>query len=102
MRLIANRQLTGEYGTVIAGQEFECSDQIAHELLAQGMVRKADPPKVVYETKVVRPAEVGPTQPFRNVPVPDQEPAPVDPPRDRVVQIADLQGTAHAPGRRRR
>ena len=48
MRLIANSQLSGEYGTVTAGQEFECQDAIAFELLRTNMVRKAGPPTVRY------------------------------------------------------
>src|SRR5512137_189099 len=93
MRLIANRQLTGVYGTVVAGQEFECPDDVARQLIQSGVVHKAEPPKVQYETKIIRPAEVGPAQPFRDVPVPDPQPAPVAAPGNRVVQIADLSGT---------
>jgi hypothetical protein len=102
MKLIAHRQLTGIYGTVVTGQEFECPDDVARELLISGVVHKAEPPKVQYETKVIRPAEVGPAQPFRDVPVRDEKPAPVAAPGNRVVQVADLSGTAFAPGRRRR
>lgn len=94
MRVIANRQLTGVYGTVVAGQEFECPDEVARQLLYSGVVRKADPPQVLYETKVVRPAEVGPTQPFRDLSVPDKGQETMASPRDPVVQVADLSGTA--------
>lgn len=43
MRVVANRQLYGDYGMVEAGQEFECPDKTAHELLGAGLVREPVP-----------------------------------------------------------
>jgi hypothetical protein len=79
MRVIANHQLRGEYTTepgvkvtVLPDQPFEPSDEAAEQLLKAGLVRHARPPKVQYETKVIVPEapEVGPREPFRDVPVP--------------------------------
>ena len=50
MRVIANRQLTGHYGMVTAGQEFEAEDDVARQLLRAGLVKRPDPPAMVYET----------------------------------------------------
>ena len=68
MRLISNIQLTGTYGTVVAGQEFECEESTARELLTAGIVRKAGPPVVRYETKVIAPEapEVSARHSFRD------------------------------------
>lgn len=92
MRVIANRQLHGEYGTVTADQGFECRDDLATELLKGGMVRNALPPKVQYETKVITPEapEVSARQPFRDVPVPDQKSQGVAPEGDRMFSESDL------------
>ena len=81
MRVIAIRQLTGNYGTVIAGQEFTCSDDVARELLAAGVVRRPDPPQVIYETKVIVPEapEVRARDSFRDVCLSDKEPQGVAP-----------------------
>lgn len=76
MKLIANRQLTGVYGTVAAGDQFECSDEIGEQLVTSKLAHKAEPPTVVYETKQVVPSEapeVRPERPFRNVHVPDTQ-----------------------------
>jgi hypothetical protein len=64
MRLIAYRQLTGSYGTVAAGKEFEADDDIALQLIEQGKAVKADPPKIEYMTKVIVPEapEIGPLE----------------------------------------
>src|ERR1700728_5145826 len=107
MRLIAvAQQLTGVYGTVTAGQEFECRDDIAAHLLRSGSARKADPPRVTYETKVVVPEapEVRPRLPFRDVPVRHSESPPVDPESDSVLPEPDvsLPGAADSGGRRKR
>lgn len=108
MKLIANRQLYGEYGTVVAGQEFEARDEIALQLLQSGVVHRADPPRVTYETKVIVPmaSEVTARQPFRHLPVSDQEPPTVVAQSDGVLSAADIQGernddTGRRPGRRR-
>ena len=77
MRLVCvSSQLTGAYGTVIAGQEFDCEDSIAVELLRSGFVRKPASPGVRYETKVITPeaSGVSPRQPFRHMPVSDKRP----------------------------
>jgi len=124
MRLIAvAHQLTGVYGTVTAGQEFECRDDLAIQLVRSGSARKADPPRVTYETKVVVPEapeghvpasgaprterespEVRPRLPFRNVPVRHEESPPVDPESDRVLPESDVPtpGDADSGGRRKR
>lgn len=57
-------------------------------------VRRADPPAIIYERKVVTPeyAEVRPevAAPFRNVPVPDEEPQEVATASDPVLPSADV------------
>ena len=104
MFLISNRQLTGVYGTVTPGQEFNCPEDVAKELLRAGVAHKAEPPKVLYETKVVRPPEVGPTIPFRDMPVSDQKPEEVAAAGDHVLPAADIpkQGASDSGGRRGR
>jgi len=107
MRLIAvAHQLTGVYGTVTAGQEFECRDDLARQLVKAGSARKADPPRVTYETKVVvlEAPEVSARLPFRDVPVRHEESPPVDPESDRVLPESDLPtpGDADSGGRRKR
>jgi hypothetical protein len=107
MRLIAvAHQLTGVYGTVTAGEEFECRDDLAKQLVRSGSARKAAPPRVLYETKVVVPEapEVGARPPFRNVPVHHAESPPVAPEGDPVLPAADLPapGAADSGGRGKR
>ena len=48
MRLIAIRQLVGDYGRVADGQQFEAPEDVAKQLLARGLARRADPPEVLY------------------------------------------------------
>ena len=76
MRVIANRQLTGHYGVVTAGQEFDADDDVARQLLRAGLVKRPDPPVMLYETKVVSPEapEAAPREAFRDVPLSDAEP----------------------------
>jgi hypothetical protein len=104
MQVIANKQLTGDYGTVVAGQKFEVADDVAADLLQRSVVRRAEPPKVLYETKVIAPEapEVAPRLPFRHSSLPDEGPAALATEGDRVLPVAGLskQGTAD-PGRRR-
>ena len=104
MRLIANTQLTGIYGTVVAGQEFDCHDATALELLAAGVVRRAGPPAVRYETKVIAPEapEVSAREPFPDMPLPDPQPETVAPESDSVLPGTDVreEGTADSRGRR--
>lgn len=94
MRLIAvAHQLTGDYGTVTAGQEFEVNDEVAAELMRNGSARRADPPRVLYDTKVIVPEapQVGPRQhPFRDLSLPNPEPPPVAPASHRVLSDTDL------------
>ena len=106
MRLIANNQLRGEYGVVVAGQEFECSEDVGRELLARGSARTPEPPNILYDTKVVMPVApmVSARQPFRDVPVSDAEPAGVAAQSDRVLSQPDVSesGSADYSGRRKR
>jgi len=106
MKLIANRQLTGVYGTVAAGDQFECSDDIGKQLVANHLAHKAEPPTVVYETKQVVPSEapeVRPERPFRDVHVPDTQSEEVATAGDSVLSEADVQSPRTADsGRRRR
>lgn len=92
MQLIANRQLEGSYGTIAPDQKFDCPDDIAQELLKRGLVRNPAPPRVQYETKIIKPTapEVGPREPFRDSPVSDQKPAAVATEGDRVLPGANL------------
>ena len=56
------------------GIPFECSDdRTVSQLIAEGIARPALPPKILYETKVVSPPEVGPTIPFRDGAVSDEK-----------------------------
>ena len=103
MRLVANRQLTGVYGTVAPHQVFDAPDDVGVELLRDGKARRPDPPAVI-ETKVFRPPEVGPVIPFRDVSVPDPEQASVVAARDSVLSVPDVpeQGTPDTGRRRKR
>lgn len=92
MRLIANRQLTGDYGFVLEGHAFEADEPKAQDLMRRGLAHAADPPKILYSTKVIVPEapEVRARQPFRDVPVPDAEQAGVAPESDPVLSGSDL------------
>lgn len=48
------QQLTGDYGTVTAGQEFECHEDIGVQLIRNGSARKPESPRILYETKPAR------------------------------------------------
>ena len=96
MRLVANRQLTGDYGFVAPGQEFWANDpEVAEQLIRRGLAAP-----VGYETKVIYPEapQVAAREPFRfrpistrDVPVPDDpEPPALAAVRDAVVQAADI------------
>ena len=78
MELIANRQLTGDYGSVSAGDCFHCSEEVGAQLLQAGLARVRFAQPYIYETKVVTPEapEVKPAAaiPFRDVP--DSDPRP--------------------------
>ena|ERR1700737_4559457 len=104
MRLICTaQQLTGDYGTVTAGQEFDCPDDVAQQLLAVGSVRKPGPPRVRYETKVIVPEapEVGARLPFRDMPVSHEESSSVAAEGDRVLPESDVPEQGAADNRRR-
>lgn len=91
MRLIANTRLynPAAYGTALQGQEFDCPDDIAQELIAQGKARKADPPKILKETKVISPPEVGPVIPFRDVSMSDKKQEKVASEGNQVLSQSD-------------
>ncbi len=100
MRLVCNRpQLHGDYGDVVLGQEFDCEDHTARELIGLGHARIPDPPQVLYETKVVTPEapQVSARQPFHHLPLSDKEQTAVAPQSDPLLPAADLPepGTAH-------
>ena len=103
MRVIANRQLTGHYGVVSMGQEFDADEDVARQLLRAGLVKKPDPPVMVYETKVVSPEapEAAPREAFRDLPLPDAEPTGMAAEGDSVLSAPDVPqpGTAHTRGR---
>ena len=114
MRLIANRQLAGDYGVVVAGDQFIVSDPDGLKLIEMGVARRADPPRVLYETKPAR-YEMPTIQPaapevsarasdFRDVCLPDAKPAPVAPESNSVLPKpnASEPGTADPVGRRGR
>jgi hypothetical protein len=104
MRIVANTQLTGIYGTVVAGEEFDCPDGTALELLRLGRARRVAPPAVRYETKVIVPEapEVSAREGFRHLRVPDKKSANVAPEGHRLLARPDIpkQRTAHSRGRR--
>lgn len=105
MKVIANRQMIGEYGQVSPDQEFECRDEKAQELLKMGKVRHAAPPKVQYETKVIKPSEapeVSAREPFPgDGPDDNEEPETVDSEGNKVLSSANLLEGGTAGGRRR-
>lgn len=45
--------LLGVYGAVVEGQQFECPDDVAKQLLAKGYVRRPLEPAMTYEVKVI-------------------------------------------------
>ena len=105
MKLIANRQLhnPGLYGTVAEGHEFNCTDEeVAKDLIRNDLARKAEPPRILYETKVIVPPEVGPAVPFRDMPVPDKKPEAVVAASDPVLSESNLSEPGAADSRRRR
>ena len=112
MKLIANSQLhiSSHDLTVAAGQTFELPDGLAMQLLKAGKVRKADPPRVQYETRVIIPEsrtiqpeapEVSARPPFRDVPVSDPQPPSMAPESHSVLPAANVQGQRVADSGRR-
>lgn len=108
MQVIANRQLFGDYGAVVAGQQFECQDDVANELIARSLVRRLEAPKVAYEVKVIVPeapevAAAREPEPFRSdVPLPDPEPQGMAPEGNRVLPGSDVRQERPANRGRRR
>jgi hypothetical protein len=102
MLLVSDSQLYIKGTDYQAGIPFEIDEDEGQFLIARGTARKAEPPKVLYETKVIRPAEVGPVIPFRDVPMPDAQPETVAAAGNPMLSKSDLaeQGIAD-PGRRR-
>lgn len=92
-KLIALSQLSGNYGVVQAGQEFETDDDTARELLWRGYVKHAADPQVVYETKVIVPEEapkVSARRPFRHSTVRNPQSSPLDTEDAPVVPSANV------------
>jgi hypothetical protein len=104
MLIVSDRQLY--IGGIMhpEGMPFEADDITAARLLEDGAARKATPPRIIYETKVTRPSEVGPIQPFRDLPVRDEEPKELVADGDHVLPGADLakSGASDNRGRGRR
>src|SRR4051794_16492770 len=92
MKLIANRQLCGDFGVVAQGESFMCHDeQTATSLLGRALARTAAPPRILYETKVIAPEapEVGPRLPFRDLPLCHPQPAELAFESHRPLPFAD-------------
>lgn len=107
MRLVATRQvLIGGLGTFLMGQEFDAPDDVAKQLMANGVARHPDPPRVVYQTKVITPEapEVSARHPFRHSGMFDAESAELAAEGDSSVPESDVseRGVAHPGGRGRR
>jgi hypothetical protein len=118
MKLIANRQLTGEYGTVAPGHPFEVNEKaVAMDLVRRGLARLFEVPRISYQTKILVPethfeapqitAEapgVSTRQPFRDGIVHHEESAELAPESDQVFSGSDVQspGTPDDSGRRGR
>src|SRR5690349_13152455 len=93
MKLIANRALSGDYGYVRVGQAFTAAPSTGRRLLDRGLAREAPENKSSDhpEPEDLPPAsEVGARPPFRNLPVPDPEPAGVAPEGNPLLRGADL------------
>lgn len=105
MQLIALRQTCGDYGMISAGQVFTADDEVARQLIMEGIARRPDPPRIVYETKVVVPEapEVSARQPFRDLHLPDDpEPPALAAVRDSVLAAANVQQQGTVDNRRKR
>jgi hypothetical protein len=104
MLIVSDRQLTLHGIGREAGIPFEEPDeQVAADLIRRGVARRSEPPRIIYEirnqdhrsekeTNYSEAREVRPevAAPFRNVPVPDQEPQEVAPAGDTVLPSPDL------------
>ncbi len=119
MKLISDRPLTGAYGTVLPGREFEVDDELGDELLKtigperpdKGqpiIVRRAGSPKILYETKPARfetptvAPEVSARLPFRDRPVSDQESQGLATESDLLLSGSDISEPGNADHRMRR
>jgi hypothetical protein len=73
-------------------------------LIHNHMARKADPPRIEYQTKVIKPEapEVSPREPFCDVRLPYEEPPTVAPESAPSISAADVQERGDAHPRRRR
>jgi hypothetical protein len=95
-KLIALTQLSGVYGVVPAGHEFEVEDQLARDLLKLGYVKHATDPEVTYETQALAPQEapeLKPRRPFRHGVMRHAQPSPVDPENDAGIHDPDIRET---------
>lgn len=93
VKLIALSALSGNYGVVQAGQEFEADDDTARELLLRGYVKHAADPQVTYETQAIEPAEtpeVSPRRPFRHGVMRHAKPPNLDTENVGIVPPADV------------
>ena len=74
------------------GQEFDADEDVGRQLLRAGLVKRPDPPGMVYETKVIVPEapEMAPRDVFRDVSLPDAEPAGMAPEGNRELSAADV------------
>ena len=92
MRLIANRQLTGSYGSVVAGDGFDVEDATARQLINAGLARRAEQPRIQYETKIIAPEapQVSARQPFRDSALPHEESPRVASESDQLLSSTDL------------
>lgn len=107
MRVVANRQLNGDYGLKNPGDIIDnLPPHLEKDYLARGVVSPAVDPKVQYETKVVRPEapEVSAREPFRDVSVSDEESEAVASEGDSMLSESGVheEGTADHRGRGRR
>lgn len=110
MLLIANRQLCFGGRVYQAGEEFEVLvEAIAADLINREVARRSQPPQILYETKparfetpTVQAPEVSTREPFRDVPVSDQEPERVASEGDIVLSKPNISEQGNADSRRRR
>jgi hypothetical protein len=102
MRIVANFQLHGVYGDIGPDEAFDCPEDIGEVLLKNNQARIPDPPKILYETKVVAPLEVGPVVPFRDMPMSHEEPKTVATESNPVFSKPDASKSRTADSCRRR
>jgi len=105
MKLQANRDQVGTGYKVRKDQVFEVTERSEiDELLRRGLARIPDPPRVVYQTKVIRPAapEVAASSVFRDVHhADDAQPVTVPPEGDPVLSGTDARAERAADSGRR-